>query len=164
MYLIESLDENLQPIGTLSLEEIHSKGLLHRSIHILVINNKGEIFIRKRSSKKKLYPGVLSSSVGAHVLKNQTPEECAKVNLKSFLNLDLPLEKIGEGRVKDEIENEHIVVFLCKSEKVKNLNPDESDEGQFMNIDEVKELINQKQTTPHLAKALKFIENYKSKS
>lgn len=164
MDLINSLDDDLKTIDSLSSEEIHKRGLLHRAIHILVINNRDEVFVRRRSLKKKLYPGVWSTSVGAHVLKGQISEECAKVNLKKFLDLNLPLEKIGETRVKDEIENEYIIIFLCKSDLVKKLNPEESDEGKFMNVQEIIDLVSRGQTTPHLAKAINFIDNISQKS
>lgn len=157
MDLIDSLDTNLKPIESLNSEEIHKRGLLHRAVHILVINSKGEIFVRRRSWQKKLYPGVWSTSVGAHVLEGQTSEECAQVNLKKFLGLELPLEKVGEIGVKDEVENEHIAVFVCRSDFVKELNPDESAEGEFMSIERTEELVRSGQTTPHLTKAIEFL-------
>lgn len=66
------------------------------------------------------------------------------------------MEKVGETRVKDEIENEHISVYICRSDFVKELNPDENAEGEFMTVERIKELIKSSQTTPHLAKAIGF--------
>lgn len=157
MDLLDIVDENLRILKTESSDEIHQKGLLHQAIHVLVVNNDGEIFVRRRSKNKKLYPGVLSTSVGAHILSGQTSDECAKDSLRTFLGLNLPLEKIGESFVKDDIENEYISVYRCRSNVIKNLNPKESDEGQFMKIEEIKKLVESKQTTPHLAVAIKFL-------
>lgn len=159
MDLIDSLDINLKPIESLNSEEIHKRDLLHRAVHILVINNKGEIFVRRRSWQKKLYPGVWSTSVGAHVLTGQTSKECAQVNLKKFLGLELPLEKVGETIIKDEIENEYITVYVCKSDFIKELNQKESAEGEFMTVKQIHELIKAGQTTPHLVKAIEFMGN-----
>ena len=38
--------------------EVHARGLLHRAVHVLVFNSRGEIFLQKRSVKKDRQPGV----------------------------------------------------------------------------------------------------------
>jgi isopentenyldiphosphate isomerase len=38
-----------------SRSECHSKGLIHRSVHVIVVNDKGGVFLQKRSMKKDLY-------------------------------------------------------------------------------------------------------------
>lgn len=148
--------------GTLLRKEssnnVHESGALHRAIHILVVNSNQEIFVRKRSAKKKLYPGVWSTSVGAHVLDEDTPERTAQTNLKTFLGLELPLTFIGQSRVKDNIENERIYVFVCHADTIPNLNPEQSDEGNFMSIAAIREMIQKNETTPHLAVSCDLLE------
>ncbi|MDO8573652.1 MAG: hypothetical protein Q7R77_02780 [Candidatus Daviesbacteria bacterium] len=158
--LIDVVNEEGKAIKELDSEVVHKNGLLHKAIHILVVDSLGRILVRKRSQSKKLYPGVLSSSVGAHILTQDTEDKTARKNLKTFLGLDLPLVKIGNARVKDKIENELITIYLCRSNTVLNLNPQESDEGNFMKLDEVKRLVKRQLTTPHLAAALKTYEAY----
>lgn len=157
MYIVDSN-------GTLLHKEhsdaIHKTGALHRAIHILVVNNDREIFIRKRSSKKKLYPGIWSTSVGAHTLEEDTPEETAETNLAKFLGLKLHLNLIGESKVKDDIENELLYVFICHALGINELNPEESDEGKFMSLDTIREMIKRNKTTPHLSASIDLLERY----
>ena len=158
--LIDVINNKGKVIRKLDSETVHQKGLLHQAVHILVVDEQGRLFIRKRSKNKKLYPGVLSSSVGAHIPTGNNADMTAREALKTFLNLDLPLVKIGSARVKDKVENELITIYLCRSNVILNLNPQESDEGNFMELNEIKKLIKKKRTTPHLAAALKTYEIY----
>ena len=82
---MEYLDIVNQQDEIVSKEErslAHSKHLLHRSVHIIIANTKGEILLQLRKSTKKQYPLYWSSSVGGHVQSGETPNEAAKKELK----------------------------------------------------------------------------------
>lgn len=53
-------------IGPISEDECLN-GKLHRSITVVVFNDKGEIAIQKRSADRRLYPGMLTLSATGHV-------------------------------------------------------------------------------------------------
>lgn len=61
------VDEDDQVVGQASREEIHAKGLWHRSVHVLVINGEGQVLLQQRSMKKDLNPGRWTSSASGHV-------------------------------------------------------------------------------------------------
>jgi len=52
--IFDVVDANDQVIGQQPRSEVHRLGLRHRAIHLLVFNAKGELFLQKRSMKKKL--------------------------------------------------------------------------------------------------------------
>ena len=158
--LLYVIDSNGTLLRKENSDTIHKTGALHRAIHILVVNGGREIFVRKRSIKKKLYPGVWSTSVGAHILQDDTPEKTARANLTKFLGLKLPLTLISECQVKDEIENELMYVFVCHAGAINELNPEESDEGKFMSLDTIRKMIKRNETTPHLAASCDLLEGY----
>ncbi len=149
--LLTVLNEDGEPKEALESHEVHARGLLHRSIHILVVNDSNEVFVRRRPETKELYPGVWSSSVGSHVLADETPVQSAEKSLKIYLGLETPLEFVAEVPVRDAQENELIAYFTARSNSITDLNPSESSEGRFMNSDELLSLIASNQTTPHLA-------------
>lgn len=159
--LISVIDENGKVIEKFDSDIVHQKGLLHRAIHILVVDDLGRIFVRRRSKNKKLYPGIYSSSVGAHVLAEDSEDMTAKNNLEKFLGLSLPLLKIGNAQVDDNIENELITVYLCKSNIIPSLNLQESEKGSFLQLSEIWKLIQRHETTPHLATAIEIYKAYK---
>ena len=55
--IIDVVDINDNIIGQSYRHEVHDKNLLHRSTHILVFNNTGELFLQKRSMNKDESPG-----------------------------------------------------------------------------------------------------------
>lgn len=148
------------PLETLTSHEVHSRGLLHRSIHILVVNDRGDLFVRRRPGSKEFYPGVWSSSVGAHVLDGETPIQAAEKNLKVYLGLEVPVTVLAEAPIHDAVENELITYFVAKSNNIDDLNPEESSEGRFMSPNELTTLIENHQTTPHLATGFRIYQQW----
>ena len=53
-------------VGSAPRSEVHSKGFLHRSAHILIFSS-GCILLQKRSRSKDLYPGRYTTSCSGHV-------------------------------------------------------------------------------------------------
>ena len=52
--IFDIVDECDEVIGSASREEVHRKGLKHRSVH-LVFNRKGEVLLQKRSMQKDTF-------------------------------------------------------------------------------------------------------------
>src|ERR1035441_5886120 len=76
--------------------EVHARGLLHRAIHVLVFNARGEVFLQKRSMKKDRQPGVWDSSSSGHVDSGETYDETAVRELREEIGLTVtaPLQKL----------------------------------------------------------------------
>ncbi|MEM2163987.1 MAG: hypothetical protein QXR62_06180 [Candidatus Bathyarchaeia archaeon] len=60
------VDENDNVIGWASRGECHKRGLIHRSVYVIVLNDRGEVFLQKRSMSKDLYPGLYACSASGH--------------------------------------------------------------------------------------------------
>lgn len=54
-------------IGTATREAVHANGLRHRSVHILVFNIAGELYMQRRSLDKDSAPGLWDTSAAGHV-------------------------------------------------------------------------------------------------
>ena len=61
--MFDVVDSTDKVIGRASREEIHRKGLLHRSTHLLVFDGSGRVLLQKRSMRKDRFPGRWDSSV-----------------------------------------------------------------------------------------------------
>ncbi len=84
LYVVNEKDKIVDIIQT---NEIHQKNLLHRSVHIFIVNSSGKLFCRQISFKSFVYPGYWSTSVGAHVFSNETYGVAAKkIPERSFGN------------------------------------------------------------------------------
>lgn len=58
--------------------QIKKDGNYHRAIAVLIINEKNEILMQKRSSNKKVYPNLWSIFVKGHVRSNESVLEASK--------------------------------------------------------------------------------------
>lgn len=73
MELIDVLDEKRNSTGeVLSRKEIHKKGFWHRTVHIWVVNSKGQILLQKRSPLKKTSPNMWTTSASGHLSAGDT--------------------------------------------------------------------------------------------
>jgi len=65
--IFDVVDENDQVTGQATRGEVHANGLLHRAVHVFVINRRGELLLQQRSLLKDAHPGVWDSSVSGHL-------------------------------------------------------------------------------------------------
>ena len=154
---VDIIDKDGTVLGVEEVQATHDKHLLHRAVHILVINDENKVFARQRPKTKLVYPGLWTSSVGAHVLSGMTPDATAATGLKDFLGLELPLHKLGEAHVTDSFEDEIITIYTCRANAIPSLNPDESNDGRFMSLEEINYYSYMKEATPHLLSSVKLL-------
>jgi isopentenyl-diphosphate Delta-isomerase len=78
---------------------VHRDRLLHRAVHVLIFNSKGELFLQKRSMLKDTHPGVWDSSSSGHLDAGEDYDACALREVREELGVELkkapePLFKI----------------------------------------------------------------------
>jgi isopentenyldiphosphate isomerase len=78
--------------------EVHRLGLLHRAVHVLVFNARGETFLQKRSMTKDREPGKWDSSTSGHLDSGEDYDVCAVRELREELGLDLGKTRLTQRR------------------------------------------------------------------
>ncbi len=66
---------------------VHSEGLTHRAVHVLVFNKNKEVFLQKRSQLKDVHPGTWDSSAAGHLDTGEGYEACAVRELQEELGI-----------------------------------------------------------------------------
>ena len=110
----ESIDRNI----------VHEKGMFHKSIHVWIVNSKGELLVQRRDSSKKTYPNMLDTSFAGHVSSNEGLIEAVIREGKEELGLEIDLECLNYlFAIKSEIkvrenyyENEINDVYLYEKD------------------------------------------------
>jgi len=64
---LDIVDNQDRVVGSLSRGEIHRRGLMHRSVHVLVFDGEGSILLQKRSMQKDQCAGMWDTSCAGHV-------------------------------------------------------------------------------------------------
>jgi 16S rRNA (adenine1518-N6/adenine1519-N6)-dimethyltransferase len=74
--------------------QVHGDNSRHRSVHILIFNDAGELYLQKRSRWKDRHPLQWDSSAGGHVSAAEGYDEAAQRELQEELGVNVPLEKL----------------------------------------------------------------------
>ena len=115
----------------------HDKSLIHRSIGVVLFNDKGEILLQKRSMLKDTHPGFYTLSVSGHVTKGQTYEEAALREMQEEIGIQTELTFAVKFLSELEIETEMDMIFTGKHNGPFRIAKDEVDEVQFFSKEEI---------------------------
>lgn len=100
-------------IGKASRKECHEKGLLHRTIQVVVLNSRGEMLLQQRSQSMDTMKGHWSSAAGGHVNSGESYSEAAKRELKEEIGIESDLQEIGKVISKHPEHNQLVTIFAC---------------------------------------------------
>jgi isopentenyl-diphosphate delta-isomerase type 1 len=157
--VFDVVDSENRVIGQATRGEVHSKGLLHRSVHIWVFNSRGELFLQKRAMTKDDNPGYWDSSAAGHLNAGEGYLASAHRELMEELGISGVLKFYMKFTASKETHWEHVETYLCTTDEKITINPLEISEGRFWSIQELKESVrndsSQFTSTFHL-----FFDNY----
>lgn len=137
--LIRVSDDDSRVLGPIARGQVHGHPeLIHRAVHVLVLNPEGLLLLQKRSARKDLQPGKWDTSVGGHVGFGQTYEEAAVREAEEELGVRLTgLEPLYLLRIRSEVESENIQVYLCRHAGPFHPGPEEVEAVRFWSRGEI---------------------------
>lgn len=138
--LLAVVNERGEVIKNLPRSEIHGNpSLMHRVVHVLVFNSKGELLLQKRSMNKDVAAGKWDTSVGGHVSSDETPDEAVKREMKEELGITSSgLEFLYTYIHSNEYETELVYTYSCSHDGEIAFQKDEIDEVRHWSLDEIK--------------------------
>ena len=144
--IFDVVNECDEVIGRAPRSEVHARGLLHRAIHVLVFNSRGEVFLQKRSMKKDRQPGVWDSSCSGHVDSGEDYDQTAVRELQEEIGLRLKAAPARLFKIDAcaETDAEFVWVYQCQSNGPFQLDPDEIDAGDWFAPERVAQWIKEK--------------------
>lgn len=161
---IDILNPDGSPAGfRLPRKKVHEQGLHHRSIHLWIVDNNGQLLIQKRSRSKKAHPGLWDVSCAGHIEAGDTSESTVIKETREELGIEVkPFEfrycftvltkNIHDsGKYKDK---EFIDIYLMiKDIPLENINFDKSEveDVKYIHLKDLKKLISEKNSefSPH---------------
>ena len=125
--IFDVVNERDEVVGQQPRSVVHRLGLMHRSVHVLVFNAAGLVFLQKRSLKKDRQPGVWDSSASGHVDSGEDYDACAMRELREEIGLQLNAapKRLFKLAACAETDQEHVWVYRCQGEGPFRLDPDE---------------------------------------
>jgi len=144
--IFDVVNERDEVIGQNTRREVHRLGLLHRAVHVLVFNARGEIFLQKRSMKKDRHPGVWDSSVSGHVDSGEDYDATAVREVREEIGLRLTEvpTRLFKINACAETDAEFVWIYRCESDGPFALNMEELSGGDWFSPEVVTRLIRER--------------------
>jgi isopentenyl-diphosphate delta-isomerase type 1 len=144
--IFDIVNERDEVVGRAPRSEVHARGLLHRAIHVLVFNSRGEIFLQKRSMMKDRQPGVWDSSCSGHVDSGENYDQTAVRELREEIGLSLsaPPQRVFKIDACEETDAEFVWVYQCENEGPFQLHPEEIERGDWFEAKYVSQWMEEK--------------------
>jgi len=137
--IFDIVNERDEVIGQAPRSAVHARSLMHRAVHVLVFNGRGEVFLQKRSMQKDTAKGKWDSSASGHLDSGEDYDACAVRELREEIGLQLVQvpERILHVEACKETGQEFVWVYRCASEGPFTLHPDEIERGGWFPAAEV---------------------------
>ena len=125
------VDEHDRAIGAAPRSQVHANNSLHRAVHILIFNSRGEVFLQFRSRLKDRHPLMWDSSAAGHVNAGEDYEQTAVRELQEELGIETRLEKVAKLSASEQTGFEFIWLYCGSYDGELRLNPAEIEAGRF---------------------------------
>ena len=149
MELLDVVDEYGNLTGeVMEREKVHDLNLLHWEIAVFVINNKKQILLQKRAATKRFNPNKWGLCAG-HVNSGQGIDDTALKEVEEEIGLKLASDELHileKMEVKKRKTNSHLtrIYYVVCNEENFIIQTEELSEVKWFNIDDVIEMINNK--------------------
>lgn len=145
MELFDIVDEQNNPLGFTKLRDEVHKNLeyWHRTTHIWVVNDQGQILCQQRSLKKDANPGKWQSFFGGHLQSGESYEESAINELREELGVVVDASQLTPIYIRKNEASKHfgqVYVFVMnkKAEELE-IDKEEVEKVEWINLKNLEE-------------------------
>lgn len=145
MEYLDIINDQDEVIGSATREEIQTKKLSRRIIHILFFNNEGKMVLQLRSKTKSFAPGHWSTAVGGHVQAGETYEQAALRECEEELGITPQLIYKGKSRYQVPCPDNSILllsIFEAQYDLPFTVSPEEVEKVDYFSLEEIQTMIN----------------------
>lgn len=131
--IFDVVDQNDVVIDKCERSRVHALGLRHRSVHLLVFDSNGRLFLQKRSMTKDENPGQWDSSVAGHVDSGESYDLCVVREAAEELGLTLSEtpQRLFKFDATPKTGMEFCWIYRCTADGPFELNEEEIDDGAW---------------------------------
>jgi len=142
---LDYIDENENIIGTASFHDVHEKGLLHKYVHGLLLDDANRIALQLRGPGNRTDPYTFDATVGGHVDAGEDYQTSLLREAEEEIGLTLtPHDITLVGRIESRslpVENMVGRLYILRHPGPMKLDPDEVLRIEWMSIEECAALL-----------------------
>jgi len=135
--LVDLIDEQGNPIGTVTRREMRARRLPHRCVYILVFNRSGDLFIHLRTSTKDVNPSYWDVAVGGVLAAGESFDLAASRETAEELGITADPEPLFPIQYEDDRTIVQGMVYRLTHDGPFRLQPEELVRGEFVSLSEV---------------------------
>jgi isopentenyl-diphosphate delta-isomerase len=138
------VDEKDQKIGLMEKIEAHEKALLHRAFSVFIFNEKGELMLQQRAASKYHSPLLWTNTCCSHQRDGESNIEAGRRRLQEEMGFVTDITEVFSFIYKAPFDNgltEHEFdhVMIGRYDKAPELNTEEAEAYKWMNMEDVKQ-------------------------
>ena len=92
MEFLDVVNEKDEVIGRAAKKEVYDRKLMHRIVHVLIFNDKGEMALQLRSKNVSFCPLHWSTAVGGHVMSGESYEKAALREMEEEIGIETEIK------------------------------------------------------------------------
>ena len=112
--MFDVVDMNDFVIDQADRNSVHRNKLIHRAVHVFILNRNDEILLQKRSLLKDTCPGLWGSSASGHLDSGEEYESAAIRELKEELGIVAKLHQVSKIEPSVNTGWEFVSLFKCE--------------------------------------------------
>ena len=147
----EIVAEDGSVIGCATRKLCHcSPELLHRVVHVLIMDESGRWLLQKRSARKDIQPGKWDMSVGGQVVPGESSVDAAMREVREEMGIEAGgLVELYRYLWRSDVESELVTTFLSRHGGSFTHDPAEIDEARWWTRAEIEAAIGTGVFTPN---------------
>lgn len=138
------VNEQDEQIGLMPKLEAHEKAQLHRAFSIFILNSKNEVMLQQRASQKYHSPLLWTNTCCSHQREGETNIQAGNRRLFEEMGFSAELKELFHFIYKAPFDNgltehelDHVMIGYFDGEP--EINPEEVESWKWMDIDAIKE-------------------------
>jgi isopentenyldiphosphate isomerase len=156
--LVDVVDENDRVLSQATRREVRQRNLRHRAVYILVFNQRGQVFVHRRTFTKDIFPGYWDVAVGGVITAGEDYDTGAARELCEELGVrNVGLRRLFPMRYEDRATRICGMVYSYTCEGGFTLQASEILSGEWMDLDV---LLERAQGTPFCPDGLEVLRLY----
>jgi isopentenyl-diphosphate delta-isomerase type 1 len=144
MEIFQLVDEEGKPIGEARRDECHGNPrLIHLVVHLHVLDERGRLYLQRRSLAKDTNPGRWDTSVGGHVTAGESVEQALMREAREELGIEAAGARHVYGYLyhSGDFETEYAHCFTLEHRGEIRPDKEEIEEGRFFDFTGIEGLL-----------------------
>lgn len=140
--LFDVVNEQNEVIGQHTRGEVHAKGLLHRAVHVFVINARGDVFLQMRSHLKDVSPLKWDSSAAGHLDVGESYAACAIREVREEMGLEITgTELAAQLPAGQHTDHEFVELHIARHNGPMRCLPEEVPYGEWFSPQQISDWV-----------------------